>query len=31
MAPPGVEADADGEPLPQLRPTEMAFPRAHDE
>jgi hypothetical protein len=31
MAPPGVEADADGEPLPALRPTEMAFPRAHDE
>ncbi len=31
MAPPGVEADADGEPLPALRPIEMAFPRAHDE
>ena len=31
MAPPGVETDADGEPLPSLRPVEMAFPRAHDE
>jgi hypothetical protein len=31
MAPPGVETDADGEPLPSLRPIEMAFPRAHDE
>ena len=31
MAPPGVEADADGEPLPVLRPAEMAFPRAHDD
>jgi hypothetical protein len=31
MAPEGVETDADGEPLPALRPTEMAFPRAHDE
>ncbi|HEX6140249.1 MAG TPA: DUF4288 domain-containing protein [Candidatus Limnocylindria bacterium] len=31
MAPPGVETDADGEPLPPLRPLEMAFPRAHDE
>jgi Domain of unknown function (DUF4288) len=31
MAAPGVEADADGEPLPALRPVEMAFPRAHDE
>jgi len=31
MAPPGVETDADGEPLPALRPIEMAFPRAHDE
>ncbi|MGH2782095.1 MAG: DUF4288 domain-containing protein [Thermoleophilaceae bacterium] len=31
MAPDGVETEADGEPLPQLRPTEMAFPRAHEE
>jgi Domain of unknown function (DUF4288) len=31
MAAPGVEADADGEPLPVLRPAEMAFPRAHDD
>ena len=31
MAAPGVEAGADGEPLPELRPSEMAFPRAHDD
>ena len=31
MAAPGVEAGADGEPLPVLRPGEMAFPRAHDD
>ena len=31
MAAPGVETDADGEPLPILRPIEMAFPRAHDD
>src|ERR671918_2924681 len=31
MAPEGVETDADGEPLPPVRPMEMAFPRAHDE
>ena len=31
MAPQGVETDVLGEPLPALRPTEMAFPRAHDE
>ncbi len=31
MAPPGIETDADGEPLPALRPLEMAFPRAHEE
>jgi hypothetical protein len=31
MAPSGVETDADGEPLPTVRPVEMAFPRAHDE
>ncbi|HEY7463841.1 MAG TPA: DUF4288 domain-containing protein [Candidatus Limnocylindria bacterium] len=31
MAPAGVETDADGEPLPTVRPLEMAFPRAHDE
>lgn len=31
MAPDGVETEADGEPLPPVRPLEMAFPRAHDE
>jgi hypothetical protein len=31
MAPSGVETDAGGEPLPPVRPMEMAFPRAHDE
>jgi hypothetical protein len=31
MAPSGVETDSDGEPLPPVRPLEMAFPRAHDE
>jgi hypothetical protein len=31
MAPAGVETDADGQPLPPVRPMEMAFPRAHDE
>jgi hypothetical protein len=31
MAPGGVETDAGGEPLPPVRPMEMAFPRAHDE
>lgn len=31
MTSPGVEAGAEGEPLPALRPTEMAFPRAHDD
>ncbi len=31
MAPTGVETDADGEPLPLVRPLEMAFPRANDE
>ena len=31
MAAPGVETGADGEPLPDLRPVEMAFPRAHDD
>ncbi len=31
MAAPGIETGADGEPLPVLRPTEMAFPRAHDD
>ena len=31
MAPEGVETDADGEPLPTVRPMEMAFPRAHEE
>jgi hypothetical protein len=31
MAPQGVETDMLGEPLPAVRPAEMAFPRAHDE
>jgi len=31
MSMPGVEADADDDPLPDLRPLEMAFPRAHDD
>jgi hypothetical protein len=31
MAPVGVETDTGGEPLPPVRPMEMAFPRAHDE
>jgi hypothetical protein len=31
MAPPGVETEANGDELPALRPTEMAFPRARDE
>jgi hypothetical protein len=31
MAPAGVETHPDGEPLPLVRPMEMAFPRAHDE
>ena len=31
MAPPGVEVDAGDEPLPPVRPAEMAFPRAHDD
>jgi hypothetical protein len=31
MAPTDTETDADGEPLPALRPTEMAFPRAHED
>ncbi len=31
MAPQGVETDVLGDPLPALRPLEMAFPRAHDE
>lgn len=30
MSPSGVETEADGEPLPPLRPLEMAFPRAQD-
>ena len=29
MAAPGVEAEDGAEPLPSLRPVEMAFPRAH--
>ena len=31
MAPEGVETDIGGDPLPPLRPVEMAFPRARDE
>lgn len=31
MAAPGVDRGADGEPLNELRPVEMAFPRAHDD
>lgn len=31
MGAPGAEPDADEEPLPELRPVEMAFPRAHDD
>ena len=31
MGAPGVEPEGDDEPLPDLRPVEMAFPRAHDD
>ena len=31
MGAPGVDPEADDEPLPDLRPLEMAFPRAHDD
>ena len=31
MGAPGVEPEADDDPLPDLRPLEMAFPRAHDD
>jgi len=31
MGAPGVEPEADDQPLPDLRPLEMAFPRAHDD
>jgi hypothetical protein len=31
MGAPGVDPEADEEPLPDLRPVEMAFPRAHDD
>jgi hypothetical protein len=31
MGAPGVEPEPDDEPLPDLRPVEMAFPRAHDD
>ena len=31
MEAPGAEPDPDEEPLPDLRPVEMAFPRAHDD
>jgi hypothetical protein len=31
MGAPGVDPEADDEPLPDLRPVEMAFPRAHDD
>lgn len=31
MAPAGEQIDAGDEPLPVVRPAEMAFPRAHDD
>ncbi|MGZ6255438.1 MAG: hypothetical protein ACXWMB_00290 [Candidatus Limnocylindria bacterium] len=31
MGAPGSEPEVDDEPLPDLRPVEMAFPRAHDD
>jgi hypothetical protein len=31
MAPSGAETDLEGEPLPSVRPLEMAFPRAREE
>jgi len=31
MGAPGADPDPDEEPLPLLRPAEMAFPRAHDD
>jgi hypothetical protein len=31
MGAPGVDPEAGDEPLPDLRPVEMAFPRAHDD
>lgn len=31
MASPGVNTGTESEPLPELRPVEMAFPRAHDD
>ena len=31
MGSPGLNGDAGGDPLPELRPAEMAFPRAHDD
>jgi Domain of unknown function (DUF4288) len=31
MAPAGVQIDAGDEPLPEVRPAEMAFPRAHED
>jgi hypothetical protein len=31
MAAPGADDEADDDPLPALRPVEMAFPRAHDD
>jgi hypothetical protein len=31
MGTPGADSDPDEEPLPVLRPAEMAFPRAHDD
>jgi hypothetical protein len=31
MGSPGLNDDGDGDPLPELRPAEMAFPRAHDD
>jgi hypothetical protein len=31
MGAPDADPDPDEEPLPALRPAEMAFPRAHDD
>lgn len=31
MSPDASETNADGEPLPPVRPLEMAFPRGHDD
>jgi len=31
MSPPGAPVEAGEEPLPEVRPAEMAFPRAHED